>query len=101
MSNINYIAILQEVIAARGAEPNLSARLATLGGPLVETDPVFTYSGGRVSRIDYASTNYKTFTYDLEGRLTQLDYVVGATTTRKTFNYNLDGTLASVEQETL
>ena len=50
-----------------------------------------------LTRIDYDSGNYKTFTYT-SGVLTQLDYVVGAVTTRKTFAYNPDGTLASIDQ---
>lgn len=50
-----------------------------------------------LTRIDYDSGNYKTFSYT-SGVLTQLDYVVGTVTTRKTFNYNPDGTLASIEQ---
>lgn len=66
----------------------------------VETDPVFTYSDGRVSRIDYASGAYKEFTYTL-GVLTQLDYVAGAVTVRKAFTYSPDGTLAAITQETL
>jgi hypothetical protein len=56
-----------------------------------------TYTGGLLTRVDYDSGNYKTFTYT-SGVLTQLDYVVGATTTRKTFNYNPDGTLSSITQ---
>ena len=34
-----------------------------------ETDPEFTYTDGRVSRIDYASGAYKTFTYSVDGTL--------------------------------
>lgn len=66
-------------------------------GGASEAGPLFTYSGGRVSRIDYDSGNYKLFTYT-SGVLTRLDYIVGATTTRKTFSYNPDGTLAEIVQ---
>jgi len=66
--------------------------------PDAETDPIFTYTDNRVSRIDYASGNYKLFTYTL-GVLTQLDHVrPGDTTIRKTFTYNPDGSLASIAQ---
>lgn len=68
------------------------------GGTQEETSPVFTYTSGVVSRIDYDSGNYKTFTYT-SGVLTQLDYViVGDSTIRKVFTYNEDGTLASIAE---
>jgi hypothetical protein len=63
-----------------------------------ETSPAFTYTAGRVSRIDYASGAYKLFIY-AAGVLVQLDYVVGAVTTRKTFTYSQDGSLAAIMQE--
>lgn len=65
-----------------------------------ESGPAFTYTDGRVSRIDYDSGAYKTFTY-AGGVLTQLDYVVGSVTTRKAFAYNPDGTLAAITQTVL
>lgn len=64
------------------------------------SDPTFTYTAERVTRIDYASGAHKLFTYTA-GVLTQLDYVVGAVTTRKTFTYNPDGSLASITQAVL
>lgn len=68
---------------------------------LKETNPVLTYNLDlTVSRIDYASTNYKTFSYT-SGVLNQIDYIVGTATYRKTFNYNPDGTLASVVETIL
>ena len=68
------------------------------GGGLVETGPAFTYSGGRLSQITYDSGNTKTFTYDGSGRLSRIDYVVGAITNRKDFGYNPDGSLASIDE---
>lgn len=66
--------------------------------PDAESSPVFSYTDGRVSRIDYASGNYKLFTYTA-GVLTQLDHVrVGDTTIRKVFAYNPDGSLASISE---
>ena len=70
------------------------------GGGAGETNPAFTYTDSRVSRIDYASGAHKLLTY-AAGVLTQLDYVVGAVTTRKTFTYNPDGSLAEITQEVL
>lgn len=61
-----------------------------------ESNPVFTYDGtGALTRVDYASGNYKLFTYT-GSALTQLDHVIGASTVRKVFAYNPDGSLASV-----
>lgn len=68
-----------------------------VGAP-VETGPAFTYSGGRLTLITYDSGNTKTFTYDGSGRLSRIDYVVGATTNRKDFVYNPDGSLASIDE---
>jgi hypothetical protein len=63
-----------------------------------ESSPVFTYASGRVSRIDYASGNYKLFAYTA-GVLTQLDYVrPGQTTIRKVFAYAPNGALSSITQ---
>lgn len=66
-----------------------------------ESSPVMTYVGGVLTRVDYASGNYKLMTYGVTGLLTQVDYVKGAVTTRKTFAYNPDGSLASVTESNL
>jgi hypothetical protein len=65
-----------------------------------ESGPVFTYSSGVLSRVDYDSGNYKTFSYS-SGKLTQVDYVKSGTTIRKTFFYDVDGSLAEIIQTTL
>lgn len=62
-----------------------------------DKSPVFTYSGGNLTRVDYASGNYKTLSYT-GGQLTQLVYTLAGRTITKVFTYNLDGTLASVAQ---
>lgn len=62
-----------------------------------ETDPVFTYTSGNLIRIDYASGNYKLFTYDLVGNLTQLDFVKGGATYRKVMTYDLDFNLTDID----
>ena len=87
------------VIQAIGLDVKaINTALAGLsGGAAAEIGPALTYTGGVLTRIDYDSGNYKTFSY-INGVLVQLDYVVGIVTTRKTFNYNPDGTLASIDQ---
>jgi len=62
-----------------------------------DKSPIFTYSSGLVSRIDYASGSYKLFTYS-GTVLTQLQYVLPGRTITKVFTYNGDGTLASIAQ---
>ena len=62
-----------------------------------DKSPVFTYAGGLLTRIDYASGNHKLFTYS-GSQLTQLQYVLSGRTITKVFTYNLDGTLASISQ---
>lgn len=66
-----------------------------------ETDPVFTYASGNLSRIDYASGNYKLFTYDVSGNLTQLDFVKGGITYRKVMSYDLDFNLTDITFSTV
>lgn len=66
-----------------------------------ETDPVFTYTSGNLSRIDYASGNYKLFTYDLAGNLTQLDFVKSSITYRKVMQYDLDFNLTDITFSTI
>lgn len=65
--------------------------------PLI--NPVFTYSGDTLTRIDYDGGYYKTFTYSGD-KLSQIDLVVGPLTIRKTFNYTGD-VLTSITQTTL
>ena len=69
-------------------------------GQAAEKDPAFTYTAGRVTRIDYASGAHKLFTYTA-GVLTQMDYVVGVVTTRKAFFYNPDGSLHHITEASL
>ena len=65
-----------------------------------EFSPAMTYVGGVLTRVDYASGNYKLMTYT-SGLLTQVDYVRGSATARKTLTYNPDGSLASVTESNL
>ena len=60
-----------------------------------ELNRSFTFVSGKLTRIDYASGNYKLFTYSGE-RLDQIDYIKGATTYRKVFNYDVSGNILSI-----
>jgi hypothetical protein len=62
-----------------------------------DKSPVFTYTAGLLTRVDYASGNYKTLAYTA-GVLNQVVYVLPGRTVTKVFTYNLDGSLASISQ---
>lgn len=59
--------------------------------------PVFTYSAGTLTRIDYSNGTYKLFTYS-GGNLSQLVYNKLYVTITKIFTYNPDGSLANIQQ---
>lgn len=61
-----------------------------------EINPVYTYTAGVLNRIDYASTNYKLFSYNVSGNPSVIDFVKGVVTYRKAFTYNPDATLAYI-----
>lgn len=65
-----------------------------------EPGPAFTYTSGKVTRIDYDSGNYKVLSYT-GSVLNRIDYYTGASVIRKTFVYNGDGTLAEIVQTKL
>ena len=60
-----------------------------------ETSPVLTRVDGLLTRIDYASGNYRVLSYT-GTRLDRVDYVQGPVTKRRVLNYALGGELASV-----
>jgi hypothetical protein len=62
-----------------------------------DKSPVFTYTSGLLTRIDYAGGNYKTLTYS-GSILTQTQYVLPGRTVTKAFTYNGDGSLALISQ---
>lgn len=62
-----------------------------------ETDPTYTYVASNLNRIDYASGNYKLFSYDAGGNLTQLDFVKGSVIYRKVFTYDAEFNLVSID----
>ncbi len=49
--------------------------------------PEFTYSGGAISRIDYADGSYKLFTYT-SGKVSQVEHVFPDRTLTKSFIYS-------------
>jgi len=64
-----------------------------------EKGPEFTYSSGRLVRIDYDSGNYKLLGYDQGGLLSSVTYhkVTAGKVITKTFNY-VNGVLVSIDQ---
>lgn len=61
-----------------------------------ESDPVFTYDVNQtLTRIDYASGNYKLYNYS-SGVLSSIVYYVGNSVITKTYNYNGNGTLNNI-----
>lgn len=85
---------------------NVASRLYTASNKIAykdeysdaeELDPVYTYTSGVLTRVDYASGNYKVFTYNLSGVLTQLDFIKSTVTYRKVFTYDLSSNLTSVD----
>lgn len=66
--------------------------------PPAEVSPDFTYTGGLLSRVDYASGNYKEFFY-VAGKLDRVEYHrIGAPTVVKSFFYTVDGSLDYITQ---
>lgn len=59
-----------------------------------ETNAVFTYEDGLISRIDYASGNYRLFDY-ADGRLIRVDYHKGLLIIRKDLIYE-EGVLIQI-----
>lgn len=79
-----------------GGDAATKAYVDAATGAVVESEPAFTWVGGKVTVITFASGNTKTFTYDVNGRLDQIDYLVDTTTYRSEFVYNPDGTLSNI-----
>lgn len=61
-----------------------------------ETNPVYSYINGLLSRVDYSSGNYKIFIYNENSTLVTLDYVRSNVIYRKTFTYDIDEILVAV-----
>ncbi len=78
-----------------GSAPAELAALAS--GGQKEVDPVFGYTDGVLTRIDYASGNYRLLSYTY-GLLTYIDYVTAGGATRKTLNRDGQGVLVSVTE---
>ncbi len=54
-------------------------------------DPVFTYNtAGDLTRVDYQGGSYKAFTYDSNGNLSTLEYLVNGVFGIRTFIYSND-----------
>lgn len=49
--------------------------VATIEGNLeVKNEPTFTYTDGKLTRIDYPTGYYKAMTYNADGTLNEVDY---------------------------
>lgn len=66
----------------------------------VPVNPVFSYTSGKLTRIDYDDGAFKKFTYNGSGVLTQLDFFFNGGTKRKTFIYT-SGILTSIDEVTI
>jgi hypothetical protein len=66
------------------------------GDSFFEINPVFSYTNGNLTRIDYESGNYKTFAYS-NGALSVLTYYTSEKVITKTFAYT-NGALTSIVQ---
>ena len=60
------------------------------------SNPVFTYSNGRLALIGYADGSTKAFAYDAAGRLASVAYTTAGVTRTRTFHYDQDHNLASI-----
>ena len=60
-------------------------------------NPVFSYTLGKLTRIDYDAGAFKNFTYDISGLLTNIEFFFDGVTRLKTFNYT-SGVLTSIDE---
>lgn len=65
---------------------------------LRESNPVFTWSNDKISRIDYSSGSFKLLSYNPNDTLAVVVSTNAFYTITKTFNYNVDGTINSITQ---
>lgn len=63
-----------------------------------ERNPVFTWTDGRVTRIDYASGAYKVLTYNPNDTLNTTSTVNAFFTLTKTFHYNVNGSISHITE---
>lgn len=79
----------------------------TLPGLQFETSPVITYNVDAISRIDYLSGNYKTFTY-VDGKVSEINYFIFSLRDnnglplplkkQKVIVYNQEGKIAHIDE---
>ena len=63
-----------------------------------ERNPVFTWTDGRVTRIDFSSGAYKLLTYNPNDTLNTTSAVNAFFTLTKTFHYNVNGTMSHITE---
>ena len=68
--------------------------------PFFEINPVFSYTNGNLTRIDYESGNYKTFEY-ADGALSVLTYYTTEKVITKNFYYTNEALTSIVQTEVI
>ncbi len=63
-----------------------------------ERNPVFTWTDGRISRIDYSSGAYKLLTYNPNDTLNTTSAVNPFFTLTKTLHYNVNGSISHITE---
>jgi hypothetical protein len=76
------------------------SQVGTHGPPFFEINPVFSYTSGNLTRIDYDSGNYKTFTY-ADGALSVLTYYTSEKVITKNFYYTNEALTSIVQTEVI
>ena len=72
-----------------------------LDAPQPESSPQLSYTLGVLTRVDFASGNYKLLEYD-QGKLSQVTYMkVEGPSIQKTFNYSPQGQLLGITETTI
>ena len=63
----------------------------------IDKSPSYTYTAGKLTRVDYSNGNYKILSYTGTALTSVVHYRDNVTIT-KSFSYNLDGSLASITE---
>jgi len=76
--------------------PNKNEEKGNPPAPSDLKNPVFTYEGDSLSRVDYDNGSSKSLTYDSNGSLSQLVFDNEGVVITREFIYNSNGTLSSI-----
>lgn len=64
------------------------------------TGPLFTYTGDKITRIDYDNGSYKTLSYTGDKLTQMIVFYISGTTIQKDFNYSGE-TLLSIDETSI